>query len=92
MLTHSPAAYKEANGMKLGDRYIVVDVERGRTVEGWHPRRMGGGLGGRDYSKAQKFKGFGAPNGPGGTSTNKSSAPSPQESNDSRVKESDETV
>lgn len=26
---------------------ILVDVERGRTVRGWKPRRLGGGLGGR---------------------------------------------
>ncbi|KAG5462125.1 MAG: hypothetical protein BJ554DRAFT_5580, partial [Olpidium bornovanus] len=24
----------------------MVDVERGRTVKGWRPRRLGGGLGG----------------------------------------------
>jgi U1 small nuclear ribonucleoprotein 70kDa len=32
--------------MILGKR-ILVDVERGRTVRGWKPRRLGGGLGGR---------------------------------------------
>ena len=33
--------------MKLeGDR-IVVDVERGRTVKDWVPRRLGGGVQGR---------------------------------------------
>lgn len=26
-------------------RRILVDVERGRTVKGWKPRRLGGGLG-----------------------------------------------
>jgi hypothetical protein len=30
----------------MGKR-ILVDVERGRTVRGWKPRRLGGGLGGR---------------------------------------------
>ena len=39
-------AYRRANGMKLDDNRIVVDVERGRTVKGWFPRRLGGGLGG----------------------------------------------
>lgn len=40
------AAYVEADGMRLeGGRRIVVDVERGRTVKGWRPRRLGGGLG-----------------------------------------------
>ena len=38
-------AYKDADGRKLGGRRVVVDVERGRTVKGWTPRRMGGGLG-----------------------------------------------
>ncbi|KAJ3022509.1 hypothetical protein HKX48_006051, partial [Thoreauomyces humboldtii] len=40
------AAYKEGDGLKLNDRRILVDVERGRTVKGWKPRRLGGGLGG----------------------------------------------
>ncbi|KAI9366695.1 hypothetical protein DFJ73DRAFT_619251 [Zopfochytrium polystomum] len=40
------AAYKDADGIKLDGRRIVVDVERGRTVKGWKPRRLGGGLGG----------------------------------------------
>ncbi|KAI9151221.1 hypothetical protein H9P43_009836 [Blastocladiella emersonii ATCC 22665] len=39
------AAYKAADGIKLDGRRIVVDVERGRTVQGWRPRRLGGGLG-----------------------------------------------
>ncbi|CAG8474615.1 975_t:CDS:2 [Diversispora eburnea] len=40
------AAYKDADGVKLLGRRILVDVERGRTVKGWRPRRLGGGLGG----------------------------------------------
>lgn len=32
------AAYKMADGIKLGGRRICVDVERGRTVEGWKPK------------------------------------------------------
>ncbi|XP_065909230.1 U1 small nuclear ribonucleoprotein 70 kDa-like [Dysidea avara] len=40
------AAYKYADGKKINDRRVVVDVERGRTVKGWKPRRLGGGLGG----------------------------------------------
>ncbi|KAJ3091277.1 hypothetical protein HK100_007218, partial [Physocladia obscura] len=39
-------AYREADGIKIDGRRIVVDVERGRTVKGWKPRRLGGGLGG----------------------------------------------
>ncbi|KAI0123888.1 U1 small nuclear ribonucleoprotein of 70kDa MW N terminal-domain-containing protein [Xylariales sp. AK1849] len=38
-----------------------VDVERGRTVKGWKPRRLGGGLGGRGYTKAAPPR----PSGPG---------------------------
>ena len=40
------AAFKDADGMKLQGRRIVVDCERGRTVKNWKPRRFGGGLGG----------------------------------------------
>lgn len=40
------AAYKDSDGMKIDGRRIVVDCERGRTVKGWIPRRLGGGLGG----------------------------------------------
>jgi U1 small nuclear ribonucleoprotein len=39
-------AYREAEGMRIDGKRIVVDVERGRTVKGWKPRRLGGGLGG----------------------------------------------
>eukprot|EP00466_Bigelowiella_natans_P001879 jgi/Bigna1/41889/e_gw1.57.32.1 len=39
-------AYKDADGRKVNKRRILVDVERGRTVKGWKPRRLGGGLGG----------------------------------------------
>ncbi|KAJ1656458.1 hypothetical protein IWQ61_003975 [Dispira simplex] len=38
-------AFRESTGIKLNGRRIVVDVERGRTVKGWKPRRLGGGLG-----------------------------------------------
>ncbi|KAF2838032.1 RNA-binding domain-containing protein, partial [Patellaria atrata CBS 101060] len=40
------AAYKETDGIRIKDRRVLVDVERGRTVSGWRPRRFGGGLGG----------------------------------------------
>jgi len=40
------SAYKHADGKKIDGRRILVDVERGRTVKGWLPRRLGGGLGG----------------------------------------------
>nr|XP_002131795.1 U1 small nuclear ribonucleoprotein 70 kDa-like [Ciona intestinalis] len=38
-------AYKSADGKKIDGRRVLVDVERGRTVKGWRPRRFGGGLG-----------------------------------------------
>lgn len=38
-------AYHDADGLKLGNRKIVVDVERGRTQPNWLPRYLGGGLG-----------------------------------------------
>ncbi|XP_077390853.1 U1 small nuclear ribonucleoprotein 70 kDa [Festucalex cinctus] len=40
------SSYKHADGKKIDGRRVLVDVERGRTVKGWHPRRLGGGLGG----------------------------------------------
>ena len=36
-------AVKEADGMIIKNTHIVVDVERGRTVSAWIPRRFGGG-------------------------------------------------
>ena len=37
------AAYKHADGKKIDGRRVLVDVERGRTVKGWLPRRLGTG-------------------------------------------------
>jgi U1 small nuclear ribonucleoprotein len=39
-------AFKAADAKKIDERRILVDVERGRTVKDWNPRRFGGGLGG----------------------------------------------
>ncbi|MCJ1313899.1 hypothetical protein MMC25_007579 [Agyrium rufum] len=63
------AAYKETDGIRIKDRRVLVDVERGRIVVGWKPRRLGGGLGGRGYTKAAPARpvGLGGPlGGPGG--------------------------
>ncbi len=38
-------AYAEADGLKIDGKRILVDVERGRTVKNWRPRRLAGGLG-----------------------------------------------
>ncbi|EGX97017.1 U1 small nuclear ribonucleoprotein [Cordyceps militaris CM01] len=56
------AALDACDGIRIKDRRIKVDVERGRTVKGWKPRRLGGGLGGRGYTKALPAR----PGGPGG--------------------------
>merc|ERR1712032_495441 len=53
-------AYKQGDGKKIDGRRVMVDVERGRTVEGWLPRRFGGGRGpgrlGKPSKKNQKKK------------------------------------
>ncbi|TKV92974.1 hypothetical protein SEVIR_9G196500v4 [Setaria viridis] len=38
-------AYKQADGRKLDNKRLLADVERGRTVPNWRPRRLGGGVG-----------------------------------------------
>jgi len=39
------SAFKSGDGLKVAGRRVVADVERGRLVPGWKPRRLGGGLG-----------------------------------------------
>ncbi|KAH8878557.1 RNA-binding domain-containing protein [Thozetella sp. PMI_491] len=60
------AALESCDGIRIKDRRIKVDVERGRTVKGWKPRRLGGGLGGRGYTKAMPSRPMGGPGGFGG--------------------------
>lgn len=38
-------AFKEGDARKIHGRRVLVDVERGRTVSDWLPRRFGGGAG-----------------------------------------------
>ncbi|CAD2109036.1 U1 small nuclear ribonucleoprotein, putative [Plasmodium vinckei] len=38
-------AYNLADGKKIENRRILVDMERARTVKNWLPRRLGGGKG-----------------------------------------------
>lgn len=52
----SAAAYKETDGIRIKDRRVLVDVERGRTVKDWRPRRLGGGLGGRGYTRPTQVR------------------------------------
>jgi len=47
-------AYKQGDGKKIDGRRVMVDVERGRTVEGWLPRRFGGGRGPGRQGKPSK--------------------------------------
>lgn len=35
-------AWREANGLRIDGRRVLVDVERGRTVEDWLPNRLDG--------------------------------------------------
>ncbi|KKA30119.1 hypothetical protein TD95_005114 [Thielaviopsis punctulata] len=53
------AALDACDGMRLKGRAIKVDVERGRTIKGWKPRRLGGGLGGRNYTRAMPSRPMG---------------------------------
>eukprot|EP01064_Diplonema_japonicum_P034418 TRINITY_DN7114_c4_g1_i1.p1 TRINITY_DN7114_c4_g1~~TRINITY_DN7114_c4_g1_i1.p1 ORF type:complete len:413 (+),score=123.39 TRINITY_DN7114_c4_g1_i1:68-1240(+) len=43
--TDMNAAYKFADGKQIGNRCVLVDIEKGRAVKNWRPRRLGGGLG-----------------------------------------------
>jgi len=47
-------AFRRADGRKIKGRRILVDVERGRTVPDWKPRKLGGGLGGTRVGGAQQ--------------------------------------
>lgn len=38
-------AFMDGDGMKIEGKRILVDIERGRTVNTFRPRRLGGGLG-----------------------------------------------
>merc|ERR1712232_273551 len=49
-------SYKQGDGKKIDGRRVMVDVERGRTVEGWLPRRLGGGRGPGRVGKPSKKK------------------------------------
>ncbi|GAV53066.1 hypothetical protein ZYGR_0AI03480 [Zygosaccharomyces rouxii] len=39
-------------GLEIKGRIAIVDIERSRTIKYFKPRRLGGGLGGRGYTKA----------------------------------------
>merc|ERR1712003_524984 len=48
--------WEQGDGKKIDGRRVMVDVERGRTVEGWLPRRLGGGRGPGRVGKPSKKK------------------------------------
>lgn len=50
-------AYKMTGSLKIEGKKVMVDVERARTVSGWKPRRLGGGLGGESrIAKPNKWQ------------------------------------
>lgn len=51
-------AFRDADGMRIVDRRVVVDVERGRTVKNWKPKRLGGGLGQTRVGSARQNQRF----------------------------------
>ncbi|XP_034942363.1 U11/U12 small nuclear ribonucleoprotein 35 kDa protein-like [Chelonus insularis] len=50
-------AVRRLNEASLKGYKIFVDFECGRTMEGWKPRRLGGGFGGRKESGQLRFGG-----------------------------------
>ncbi|KND02266.1 uncharacterized protein SPPG_02744 [Spizellomyces punctatus DAOM BR117] len=48
-------AYKRMNKSLIDGHAILVDYERARVMEGWTPRRLGGGFGGRKESGQLRF-------------------------------------
>ncbi|CAG8516945.1 5253_t:CDS:2 [Acaulospora morrowiae] len=48
-------AYVNSYKMTIDDRQVLTDYERGRVMEGWVPRRLGGGFGGRKESGQLRF-------------------------------------
>lgn len=51
------AAYRAAHGLDIDGARILVDMERERRMEGWVPRRLGGGFGGKKESGQLRFGG-----------------------------------
>ena len=81
--------------LQVDNRRILVDVERGRTVRNWRPRRFGGGLGesrkdklkktderekAKEEEKKRDAEKLRTPYGGGGSSASSSSAPPPSSS------------
>uniref|UniRef100_A0A8B9L0S2 U11/U12 small nuclear ribonucleoprotein 35 kDa protein n=1 Tax=Astyanax mexicanus TaxID=7994 RepID=A0A8B9L0S2_ASTMX len=50
-------AWRDANKMVVDQSELFVDFELERTLQGWIPRRLGGGLGGKKESGQLRFGG-----------------------------------
>jgi len=50
-------AYRDGNKLELDGCELFVDYECERTMKGWIPRRLGGGLGGKKESGQLRFGG-----------------------------------
>ncbi|KAK7272929.1 hypothetical protein RIF29_13972 [Crotalaria pallida] len=50
-------AYMDAHHAFIDDKEIIVDYNRHKLMEGWIPRRLGGGLGGKKESGQLRFGG-----------------------------------
>lgn len=50
-------ARREANKLLVDQHEVFVDFEQERTLRGWVPRRLGGGLGGKKESGQLRFGG-----------------------------------
>ncbi|KAH3723277.1 U11/U12 small nuclear ribonucleoprotein 35 kDa protein [Pelomyxa schiedti] len=50
-------AFKHCHHLLIDGYQIIVDYERARTMPGWVPRRLGGGLGGKKESGQLRFGG-----------------------------------
>nr|XP_026693759.1 U11/U12 small nuclear ribonucleoprotein 35 kDa protein-like [Ciona intestinalis] len=48
-------AYHEANGLMVDGKNILVDYEHERLMEGWVPRRLGGGFAGKKEAGQLRF-------------------------------------
>lgn len=50
-------AWREGNKLVVDQHEVFVDMEQERTLKGWVPRRLGGGLGGKKESGQLRFGG-----------------------------------
>lgn len=56
-------AHRDADGLLIDQHEVFVDFELERTLRGWIPRRLGGGLGGKKESGQLRFGGGTGPSG-----------------------------